>query len=125
MVKETSSTGQLGEDAAVSFLSEKGFEIIERNWRAGKEGEIDIIARDGEVTVFVEVKARFSGAYGQPVQAVGFGKQKQIGRMAKKYLYAKELYGKTDCRFDVVSVKFTGTTSKVEHIIDAFRINSR
>ncbi len=124
-MKETPSAGKLGEGMAVSFLLDKGYGIEEMNWHCGRDGEIDIIARDGRVLVFVEVKTRFSEKYGQPAQAVGISKQKQIGRLAKKYLYLKNLYGKIDCRFDVVSVKFTSGQKTMEHIEDAFRINPR
>ncbi|HAD81066.1 MAG: YraN family protein [Candidatus Edwardsbacteria bacterium RIFOXYD12_FULL_50_11] len=124
-MKETPSAGKWGEELAVSFLSEKGYIIDERNWHSGRDGEIDIIARDGPIIVFIEVKTRFSEKYGQPVQAVGISKQRQIGRLAKKYLYLKDLYGKADCRFDVVAIKFTGGKKIIEHIEDAFRINPR
>ena len=124
-MKETPSAGKLGEEMAVSFLSEKGYSLEERNWHCGRDGEIDIIAWDGSVMVFIEVKTRFSENYGQPVQAVGLAKQRQIGRLAKKYLYLKNLYGKIDCRFDVVSIKFTDGQRIIEHIEDAFRINAK
>lgn len=124
-MKETPSAGKLGEEMAVSFLMQNGYQIDERNWHGGREGEIDIIARQGDLLVFVEVKTRFSDSYGQPVQAVGPAKQRQIGRLAKKYLYLNQLYGKVDCRFDVVSIKFSNGQKTIEHIEDAFRINTK
>lgn len=124
-MKETPFTGKIGEGMAVSFLLEKGFEIVEKNWRSGKDGEIDIIAYDSQVLVFLEVKTRYSEEYGQPIEAIGISKQRQIARMAKRYLYDKELYGKVDCRFDVISIKLDQGAKVIEHIEDAFRVNPK
>lgn len=110
---------------AVSFLLEKGYQVLERNWRAGRDGEIDIIAHDGMVLVFAEVKCRRSEKFGTPAQSVGLSKQRQVVRLARRYLYQTGLYGKTDCRFDVVSVRMDRGKAAVEHIPDAFRANHR
>lgn len=123
-MKETPA-GKLGEDLAVSFLLEKGFTIAERNWRSGREGEIDIIGYDGGVLVFIEVKTRLSERFGRPSLAVTPTKQRQIARIAKNYLFRQNLYGRVDCRFDVVTVRLDGSRRTVEHIADAFRLNPR
>ena len=93
-----------GEQLAADFLAEKGFEIIERNYRYS-HGEIDIIALDPKdgFTVFVEVKTRQNLYYGEPEYAVTKKKQQQVKKVAELYLYEKEI-GQIDCRFDVVAI---------------------
>lgn len=116
-----SDKGEFGEELAVQHLKQNGYRVIERNWHAGKAGEIDIIAYDGPVLAFIEVKARFSDAYGEPQSAITRRKQAQMARVAKMYLYKKELYGKVDCRFDVVAIKLADNQPRIELIRDAFR----
>ena len=93
-----------GEQLAVDFLEEKGFEIIERNYRYG-HGEIDIIALDPKdnFTVFVEVKTRQNLYFGEPEYAITKKKQQQVKKVAELYLYDKEIE-QIDCRFDVVAI---------------------
>ena len=92
-------TGKIGEDIATKFLEGKGYEIIKRNF-ANKFGEIDIIARDGVVLVFVEVKTKIGEAFGSPEEMVGKGKLNKIKRMAAIYFNGKEV----PCRVDVLAV---------------------
>lgn len=111
--------GKLGEETAVQFLKEKGFQIKELNYRFGK-GELDIIALDGTITVFVEVKTRQNPEMGDPVYAVTPPKIKQIKRIAELYLYDKDIE-EIDCRFDVITVLFRGDQQPViEHYLNAF-----
>jgi len=110
--------GRIGEDAAAKFLARQRFRILERNYRV-KSGEIDIIARDGDVLVFVEVKTRQSDFFAQPIESVGFHKQQKLRRLADRYLAEHEL-PESDVRFDVVSVVMRGRKSEIEHIRDAF-----
>jgi putative endonuclease len=93
-----------GEQLAADFLEEKGFEIIERNYRYG-HGEIDIIALDPKdnFTVFVEVKTRQNLYFGEPEYAITKKKQQQVKKVAELYLYDKEIE-QIDCRFDVVTI---------------------
>lgn len=93
-----------GEQLAADFLEEKGFEIIERNYRYG-HGEIDIIALDPKdnFTVFVEVKTRQNLYFGEPEYAITKKKQQQVKKVAELYLYDKEIE-QVDCRFDVVAI---------------------
>ena len=93
-----------GEQLAADFLVEKGFEIVERNYRYG-HGEIDIIALDPKdnYTVFVEVKTRQNLYFGEPEYAITKKKQQQVKKVAELYLYDKEIE-KIDCRFDVVAI---------------------
>lgn len=96
-------TGTQYEQLAVLFLEEKGYRILERNFRY-RQGEIDIIALDGEYLVFLEVKYRKDDRMGTGAEAVGPGKQQRIVRCARYYLMRHPEYGLAPCRFDVVSV---------------------
>jgi len=93
-----------GEQLAADFLVDKGFEILERNYRFS-HGEIDIIALDPKdnYTVFVEVKTRQDLYFGEPEYAVNRKKQQQVKKVAELYLYDKEIEN-IDCRFDVVAI---------------------
>jgi putative endonuclease len=111
-------TGKCGEDAAADFLEKKGFVILERNYRSGKTGEIDIIAgKDGSV-VFVEVKKRNSKKFGGALYSIGRKKINSIKNTARKYLFENwnEIQGAT-FRFDLISVDENG----IEWIEDIFR----
>lgn len=92
-------TGKQGEDLAVNYLQEKGFEIIQRNF-SNKFGEIDIIAKDKNILVFVEVKAKKGLDFGSPEEMVGKGKLHRIRNMATIYLNGRDV----PCRIDVVAV---------------------
>ncbi|MCD8196023.1 MAG: YraN family protein [Lachnospiraceae bacterium] len=103
------------EDLAARCLEEKGYRILERNYRC-RQGEIDLIALDGRCLVFVEVKYRRDGRSGDPAEAVNFRKQRRIIRTAAYYCYNKNIGESHPCRFDVVSV----LGSEVRHIENAF-----
>lgn len=111
-------TGRRGEDVAVEFLSGKGYRVIERNYRC-RQGEIDIIAKDGTALVFIEVKTRSSDRFGPPASAVDTAKQGRMAHAALKYMTDKGL-SDAEARFDVVSVVVSGTGHKAEVIRDAF-----
>jgi len=113
--------GEEGEQLALELLREKGYEIIEKNYRFGK-GEIDIIALDPETkyTVFVEVKTRNNLEYGEPEYAVTLNKIKQLRRMAQAYLFDKDIR-ELDCRFDVIAILFRQKEKPlINHYINAF-----
>lgn len=111
--------GKFGEELAADFLKLKGFEIIEQNYHFG-HGEIDIIAKDGDTLVFVEVKSRQNLEYGEPEYAVTKNKQAQIRKIAQGYLYEKEIED-TVCRIDVIAILIEGNKKpKINHIINAF-----
>jgi putative endonuclease len=114
-------TGKEGEDLAADYLVDAGFKIVERNYRC-VFGEIDIVAKEGETLVFVEVKSRRSGAYGSPQMAVSREKQKKISQVALHYLQENRL-GHRPARFDVVAVKLLPSGSRVELIRDAFDLS--
>ena len=106
--------GRAGEVKAAEFLKKKGFKIIKTNYKT-YIGEIDIIAEDGEYTVFIEVKTRTSEDFGMPSEAVTIAKQQKYYRVATEYLQkVKKL--DTPCRFDVVEIE----NGQINHIIDAF-----
>jgi putative endonuclease len=96
--------GKSGENYACWELERLGYEILERRYRT-RVGEIDIVARDRDTLVFIEVKARRSGRFGPPAEAVGAQKRLKLMQMASSYIFAKRL-SNDRCRFDVVSVTF-------------------
>jgi len=109
--------GKKGEDIAVAHLEAKGFKILERNWRLGKE-EIDIIARDGNFVVIVEVKTRTSNTFAEPEAAVTRSKQRILVRTANAYVNYRRQYG--EVRFDIITVLIREEGEDVNHIVDAF-----
>ena len=115
------SIGQSGEETAVKILKKNGYKIIERNYRT-KQGEIDIIAQDGEYTCFVEVKFRKNDDFGDPGDFIDERKQQKIIKTAQYYAVKKGIYD-TPMRFDAVLIT-AGKGKKVnaEVIKDAFRL---
>ena len=105
-----------GETAARDYLREKGYTILEENF-SGRMGEIDLIARDGEVIVFVEVKARENTDYGYPIEAITPQKVRKIVLTAQQYLVRKRLLGR-DVRFDVVEI----LRGEINHVENAFSL---
>jgi putative endonuclease len=110
-------TGKEGEKIAAAFLKKKGYKIIETNYRCPL-GEIDIIAREKDEIVFVEVKTRKSPEMGYPEQAVGINKQKKMSQLALWYLQKKDADAKA--RFDVVAVTMSASGNEVRLITNAF-----
>lgn len=109
--------GKKGEDAAVNFLQQKGYKIIERNWQYQKY-EIDIIAQNAEFIVFIEVKTRSSNRWGNPEEAVSQAKIKRIVEAADFYLRDKDI--SFPARFDIIAAIWTGKGFDIDHIDDAF-----
>lgn len=115
---EPHELGKLGEDLAANYLMDKGYQILERNWRSGHK-EIDIIALYDNMLVIVEVKTRKSDEFGDPDIAVGKTKQQMLVWAADAYVRYKNL--NVDVRFDIISIVFTeGGEPEIEHIEDAF-----
>jgi putative endonuclease len=112
------SLGILGEDAACTELHRRGYAILERRYRT-RYGEIDIVAREGDVTVFVEVKTRHGTDYGDGAEAVTVWKQRKIWRMATEYVARHGLHDRP-CRFDVVAVDVASGEPRVEVYVNAF-----
>ena len=111
--------GRRGEDLAHRYLRHAGFSVVARNYRSGGgESEVDIIARQGETLVFVEVKSRTSSDFGSPDRAIGEEKQKQIVRAARGYA-SRAGADWSRVRFDTIAIVFTSPPSIV-HQQDAF-----
>lgn len=109
--------GTKGENLAVTFLKKKGYKIIARNYKTFI-GEIDIIAKDGDITVFIEVKTRINDSFGYPFEAVNTKKKKKLKNLA--LLYLKNKGDESPVRFDVLSIFMNNGKEEIEHIKDAF-----
>lgn len=110
--------GKSGESLACEELRRRGYEILETRYRT-RYGEIDIIARDGQTTVFVEVKTRSGLRFGDGADAVTAWKQRRIAKMAVDYVSRQRLHD-TPCRFDVVAVDISGGEQRIEVYSNAF-----
>ncbi len=110
--------GKTGEDLACRELTRRGYAILARRWRQ-RAGEIDIIARDGDTIVFVEVKARDGGAFGAAAEAVSPAKQRRLAQLAIMFLSRNRLVN-CRCRFDVVSVDVGAQVPDVQVFQNAF-----
>lgn len=97
------AVGTRYEDRAAAYLESQGYHILEHSYRS-RAGEIDLIARDGEYLVFVEVKYRADNSCGSPLEAVDYRKQRKIIQVARFYLLTHGWGTETCCRFDVVAV---------------------
>ena len=113
------TTGVPGENIACAHLQQKGFQILDRNYRC-RSGEVDVVARDGSATVFVEVKERHDDRHGEGFEAVTFGKRRRLIRAARLYAASHGL-SEQAIRFDVVSVDWKeDKTPVIRHDEDAF-----
>ena len=111
--------GTGGEDAASDFLLSKNFSIIERNYRFGKFGEIDIIAQRGDLIIFVEVKSRGSKRYGGALYSISSKKKTRLKTAARAFIASRPEYDRKEItfRFDLISV----TADAIDWIEDMFR----
>ena len=117
------TAGKQGEDLAADALLCLGYAILARRYRT-RYGEIDIIARDRDVLVFVEVKARRDNQFGTAAESVTAWKQRRIIAMARDYL-GRMSGPEVPCRFDVVAIDGLGTTEETVKVIrDAFVADS-
>jgi putative endonuclease len=114
------AVGRFGEDVAATYLQDAGFALLDRNWRCS-DGEVDIIARDGGVLVFVEVKTRSTLAFGDPSEAVNPVKAARLRRLAMRWIDEHRDAFWPELRFDVVSVVRLGEDGpSVRHMRGAF-----
>lgn len=114
--------GRYGEDVAARYLTDAGLQVLARNWRTSA-GELDIVAREGEVLVFCEVKTRRSVSHGTPLEAITRVKAARLRRLARLWLAADPRDGApyAEVRFDVVGVlRPLGGAAVVEHVRGAF-----
>ena len=115
--------GENHEELALVFLEEKGLVFVERNFHFGRYGEIDLVMRDRDTLVFVEVKARRSHRFGTPEDAVDRRKRAQIRKVARGYVHLRQLIDFVP-RFDVIAIDYvtgTGGRPEIRHLVDAFR----
>jgi len=117
LMADHNELGKKGEDLAVEYLGKKGYKILEKNWRQGRN-EIDVIAADGKYLVIAEVKTRKSGLFGDPETAVTKEKQKALIRAANAYIRYKNM--QMEVRFDIISIIIAKEKEQIHHIEDAF-----
>jgi len=113
--------GKLGEDTAIRYLKDLSYQILVTNFRC-KLGEIDIIAKDREVVVFIEVRTRTSGVFGPAYNSVTYPKQQQVKKVALYYISENNLVN-TQFRFDVIGIhlpEIRGEKPRIDHIQNAF-----
>jgi putative endonuclease len=120
MTRASDGVGAYGERRAVEYLTnEAGMRVLDRNWRCS-DGEIDIVARDGDDLVFVEVKTRRGPGFGAPAEAVVAEKARRLRRLALRWLAEGTLHPR-EVRFDVVSVlRPARGPARIEHLRGAF-----
>jgi putative endonuclease len=119
----TRGLGKSGEEKAAQYLTEKGYDLIERNYQR-RQGELDIVAQDPSGTlIFIEVKSAFGDAAGDPGCWVDKKKQQQIGRVAKVFL-AERGWMERACRFDVLTLwSHGGKSPEIRHYENAFMLS--
>ena len=115
-METTIEVGQSAEDRASHLLVRRGYRIVERNFRC-ETGELDIVARDGDILCFVEVRSRADGDHGSAAEAVDRAKQRQVARIAMHYIALRDPDFQRS-RFDVVAI----TGDVIELIQDAWRL---
>ena len=108
--------GRWGEDLAAAFLEEKGYAIVERDWKSGHH-DLDIVAKDGSTLVIVEVKTRRNRLYGNPEEAIDYRKRRSLLSAINHYTKSHRIYSQV--RFDIISIVGNiGEKSEIDHIID-------
>jgi len=115
-MKHNQQIGRLGEELALSYLLGKGFVLLEKNFRAERM-EIDLVMKDGDVLVFVEVKTRSGSHYGRPCEAVDAKKRRHMEIASLSYL-AENGHHDIQVRFDVIEVNLHN--HRITHLINAF-----
>jgi putative endonuclease len=115
--------GDRGESLAVDELKAMGYHIRDRNWRT-LEGELDIVAEDGDTIVFVEVKARTSRRFGLPEEAITKKKRQSLIKAALAYLDANLIH-EANWRFDFIAIEWSweGELTRMEHLVDVIQAN--
>jgi putative endonuclease len=111
--------GAFGEDAVARWYEDRGYEVVDRNWRV-REGELDLVLRHGRTIVFCEVKTRRGDAYGSPFDAVTVAKQRRLRTLALRWLAEHPVRAAT-LRFDVAAVRAgRAGPAEIEVLSDAF-----
>lgn len=109
------NTGDLGEQKAIEYLINNNYQILKSNFRVGRIGEIDIIAKDGEYICFVEVKTRKTTSFGCPCEAVDYAKRHRIKQIAAIYLSNMGLSDQCS-RFDIIELFIISQKNKEDNI---------
>jgi putative endonuclease len=122
MGEQRQEVGKAGEEAAVEYLCQHGYRILARNYRC-RFGEIDLIARDGKILAFVEVKTRRSQRFGPAASAVTLEKQRHLIKVSQVYL-TQTGKAREFCRFDVVTIELDAQPPRIQLIKDAFQLTS-
>ncbi|MBO3096081.1 YraN family protein [Cellulomonas dongxiuzhuiae] len=110
------AVGRYGEDVATAFVTQAGWTVLARNWRCA-EGELDIVALDGDEVVAIEVKTRRSAAYGHPAEAVTHRKLARLRRLTARWLSEHDVRARS-VRVDVIAVLVQRQgAARVEHLV--------
>lgn len=115
-MRATDRVGRTGEDAAAAWAVETGWTVLDRNWRC-REGELDLVALDGDELVGVEVKTRRSATFGHPAEAVTARKLARVRRLTAQWLASHPVHP-ASVRVDVIAVHLDGPAARVEHLRD-------
>ncbi|HEY0215495.1 MAG TPA: YraN family protein [Cellulomonas sp.] len=108
--------GRRGEDLAAAYVTERGWRVLDRNWRSGAVGELDLVALDGDALVAVEVKTRSSAAFGHPAEAVTADKVARLRRLTARWLAAHDLHP-ASVRIDVLAIVLApGRAPRIDHL---------
>jgi len=116
-MSEHNELGKQGEEIATAYLLKQGYLILDVNWRAGRN-EIDIIAKDKDFLVIIEVKSRRSDTFMEPEEAVTKEKQQSLIWAANAYIFRKNISLET--RFDIISIIHNKNETRIHHLKDAF-----
>jgi putative endonuclease len=108
--------GDYGERLAVRHLQTRGLQVLERNWRCA-DGEIDIVARDGDTVVICEVKTRSSERFGSPLEAITPAKAFRLHRLGWRWVRANALPSGVTIRVDVVCILLSHRPPSIEHLV--------
>ena len=121
MSRQRLDRGKLGEEIAIQHALKQHYQIIQRNFRCNA-GEIDIIAQDKHIVVFIEVRTKTSDAYGPAYNMVTRSKQQQVKRVALHYIGQRNLVN-TQFRFDVIGITFEPNSDRyqLDHLQNAFQ----
>src|SRR5580700_1818748 len=119
----TQQLGELAEQKASIYLQAQGFRLLEQNYHC-RYGEIDLIMRDQDDIVFIEVRSRSRSDYGNAAETVNHNKQKKLIKAATLFLQKKEWLYKVNSRFDVVAIQLVAGKWQLEWIKNAFSANN-
>jgi putative endonuclease len=111
--------GRAGEAQAARFLEAQGYVLLARNWRI-REGELDIVAQEGDTLAFVEVKTRRTHTHGAGEESIDARKQQRLAQLAERFLAAHPDLAYRQCRFDVVVIDYTQRPAQIRLYRNAF-----